>query len=28
MRSMELMISELKPRVEKALGPLGRVPAE
>ena len=28
MRSMELMIGEVKPRVEKALGPLGRVAAE
>src|SRR6266571_2806749 len=27
MRSMELMIGEVKPRVEKALGPLGRVAA-
>ena len=25
MRSMELMIGEVKPRVEKALGPLGQV---
>ena len=27
MRSMELMIGEVKPMVEKALGPLGRVAA-
>ncbi|MGZ3542397.1 MAG: LLM class flavin-dependent oxidoreductase [Burkholderiales bacterium] len=27
MRSMELMMSEVKPRVEKALGPLGKVAA-
>jgi hypothetical protein len=28
MRSMELMIGEVKPRVEYALGPLGQVAAE
>jgi alkanesulfonate monooxygenase SsuD/methylene tetrahydromethanopterin reductase-like flavin-dependent oxidoreductase (luciferase family) len=28
MRSMELMIGEVKPRVERALGPLGRAAAE
>ncbi len=28
MRSMELVIGEVKPRVERALGPLGRAAAE
>jgi alkanesulfonate monooxygenase SsuD/methylene tetrahydromethanopterin reductase-like flavin-dependent oxidoreductase (luciferase family) len=28
MRSMELMIGDVKPRVEKALGPLGDAPSD
>jgi hypothetical protein len=28
MRSMELMMSEVRPQVERALGPLGRQAAE